>query len=76
LASAPIRFGAGQDVSGGGVLLAMPALLARQRLCQRATVDYWINAMDGQPFYYVNQLVDHSLVAALREDLTPWLEAN
>jgi phage tail protein X len=45
-------------------------------LYQRATVDYWINAMDGQPFFYVNQPVDHGLVAAMREDLAPWLEAN
>ena len=45
-------------------------------LYQRATVDYWINAMDGQPFGYMNQPVDHGLVAALREDLVPWVEAN
>ena len=47
--------------------------VARQRLCMRATIDYWINAMDGQPFYYVNQAVDPGLVATLRNDLTPWL---
>lgn len=45
----------------------------RQRLCLRATIDYWINAMDGQPFYYVNQAVDPGLVATLRNDLAPWL---
>ena len=47
--------------------------VARQRLCMRATIDYWINAMDGQPFYYVNQAVDPGLVATLRNDLAPWL---
>ena len=46
---------------------------SRQRLCLRATIDYWINAMDGQPFYYVNQAVDPGLVATLRNDLAPWL---
>jgi hypothetical protein len=29
--------------------------VARERLCLRATTDYWINAMDGQPFLYVNK---------------------
>src|SRR5712664_1339848 len=50
--------------------------VARQRLFQRASVDYWINAMGGEPFLCFNQPVDHGLVAALREDLAPWLEAN
>ena len=60
-----------------GKLTALPKhYVARQRLYQRATVDYWINAMDGQPFGYMNQPVDHGLVAALREDLVPWVEAN
>jgi len=30
---------------------ASQSLVSRQRLCMRATVDYWINAMDGQPFF-------------------------
>lgn len=50
--------------------------VARQRLCPRATTDYWINAMDGQPFFYVNKEADPGLLAALRLDLVPWLEAN
>jgi len=60
-----------------GKMTALPKhYVSRQRLYQRATVDYWVNAMDGQPFFYINQPVDHGLVAALREDLVPWLEAN
>ena len=60
-----------------GKLSSLPKhYVARQRLYQRATVDYWVNAMDGQPFFYVNQAVDHGLVAALRQDLLPWLESN
>jgi hypothetical protein len=39
-------------------------------------VDYWINAMNGEPFLCFNAPVDHGLVSALREDLVPWLEAN
>jgi len=48
--------------------------VARQRLCLRATTDYWVNALDGQPFLYVNKEVDPGLIAALRQDVIPWLE--
>ena len=48
--------------------------VARERLCLRATTDYWINAMDGQPFFYVNKEVDPGLMATLRQDLVPFLE--
>ena len=50
--------------------------VARERLCLRATTDYWINAMDGQPFFFVNKEADPGLLATLREDLVPWLETN
>ena len=50
--------------------------MARERLCLRATTDYWINAMDGQPFVFVNKEVDPGLLATLRSDLVPWLKNN
>ncbi len=50
--------------------------VARERLCLRATTDYWINAMDGQPFLYVNKEVDPGLIATLKGDVIPWLEAH
>jgi hypothetical protein len=50
--------------------------VARERLCLRATTDYWINAMDGQPFLYVNKEVDPGLIATLTQDVIPWVEAN
>jgi hypothetical protein len=60
-----------------GDLTALPRHhVARQRLCLRATTDYWINAMDGQPFLFVNKEVDPGLAATLRDDLVPWLESN
>lgn len=49
--------------------------VAREKLCLRATVDYWINAMDGQPFMVVNQIVDHGLIKAIEEDILPALES-
>lgn len=48
--------------------------VAREKLCLRATVDYWVNAMDGQPFIVFNQVVDHGLIKAIEEDILPALE--
>jgi hypothetical protein len=50
--------------------------VARERLCLRATTDYWINAMDGQPFLYINKEVDPGLIATLKQDVIPWLETH
>jgi hypothetical protein len=50
--------------------------VARERLCLRATTDYWVNAMDGQPFLYINKEVDPKLIATLKQDVIPWLEAS
>jgi hypothetical protein len=60
-----------------GDLTALPRhYVARQRLCLRGTTDYWINALDGQPFFFVNKEVDPGLLATLRQDLVPWLETH
>jgi hypothetical protein len=48
--------------------------VARQRLCLRATTDYWVNAMDGQPFFVVNQAVDPGLIQVIEHEIVPRLE--
>jgi len=48
--------------------------VARQRLCLRATTDYWVNAMDGQPFFVVNQVVDPGLIQVIEREIVPRLE--
>jgi len=48
--------------------------VARQKLCLRATTDYWVNAMDGQPFFMVNKAVDPGLLAVLEDEIVPRLE--
>jgi len=48
--------------------------VARQRLCLRATTDYWVNAMDGQPFFVVNTAVDPGLIQVLGNEIVPRLE--
>jgi len=47
--------------------------VAREKLCLRATVDYWVNAMDGQPFFLINKAVDPGLIKVLEEDIVPKL---
>ena len=47
--------------------------VARERLCLRATVDYWVNAMDGQPFFLLNQVADPGLVQVLSDQIIPRL---
>jgi hypothetical protein len=50
--------------------------VARQRLCLRATTDYWVNAMDGQPFFVVNQVVDPGLIRVIENDILPRLDRD
>lgn len=47
--------------------------VSREKLCLRATVDYWVNAMDGQPFFLVNKAIDPGLIKTLEEDIVPRL---
>jgi len=46
----------------------------RQRLCLRATTDYWVNALDGRPFFVVHQPVDPGLIRVLEQEIIPQLE--
>lgn len=48
--------------------------VARQRLSLRATTDYWVNAMDGQPFFYINKEVDPGLIKVVEGEIVPRLE--
>ena len=47
--------------------------VARQKLCLRATADYWINAIGGQPFFVVHTDIDPGLVHMLQDHLVPQL---
>jgi hypothetical protein len=50
--------------------------VARERLCLSATADYWVNTMDGKPFFVVSQAVDPGLLQVLERDIVPRLEAD
>jgi hypothetical protein len=47
--------------------------VARERLCLRATVDYWVNAVDGKPFFRIPRVIDHGLLEVLRNEIIPAL---
>lgn len=48
--------------------------VARQRLCMRATTDYWVNGFDGLPFFKVNCAVDPGMIEVLEKEIVPVLE--
>lgn len=48
--------------------------VTREKLYLRATVDYWVNAMGGQPFFFVNKAVDPGLIDVLENEIVPQLE--
>ena len=50
--------------------------VAREKLCLRATVDYWVNALDGQPFMVINQVVDPGLIRSIEEEILPRLQVR
>lgn len=50
--------------------------VAREKLCLRATVDYWVNAMDGQPFMVINQVVGPRLIHVIEDEILPRLESK
>ena len=57
-----------------GSLTELPRrYVSRQKICLRGTTDYWVNAMDGQPFFVVTQAVDPGLRKVLQEQIVPRL---
>lgn len=50
--------------------------VAREQLCLRATLDYWVNAMDGQPFFVVTQELNERLLQTLQREILPRLLAE
>jgi hypothetical protein len=50
--------------------------VARQRLCLRGVTDYWVNAMDGRPFFAVTQTANPGLLKVMEEQIVPRLRAE
>ena len=60
----------------GAAALRPRAYVAREQLCLRASLDYWVNAMDGQPFFVVTADVNEKLIQMLQEQIVPRLRAE
>ncbi len=45
--------------------------VARQKLCLKATCDYWVNAIDGKPFFLIPKDVDPGLLNVLENEIVP-----
>ena len=57
-----------------GKLTKLPRrYVSRERLCLRGTTDYWVNALDGQPFFCVTQPIDPGLIQTLENEIIPRL---
>ncbi|MGH9671346.1 MAG: putative transposase [Terriglobales bacterium] len=60
-----------------GAQTALPRrYVSRQRLCLRGTTDYWVNALDAQPFFVVTRVVDPGLVKVIEEEIVPRIERD
>jgi len=60
----------------GAAALRPKAYVAREQLCLRASLDYWVNAMDGQPFFVITQDLNERLIQTLQEQIVPRLRAE
>ncbi|RPJ13009.1 MAG: hypothetical protein EHM30_12245, partial [Desulfobacteraceae bacterium] len=47
--------------------------VSRQRLCLRGTTGYWVNDLNGKPFFVVDRPIDQGMLEALRNDIVPRL---
>ena len=45
--------------------------VARQKLCLRACCDYWVNDMDGKPFFVISKDVDPGLLNVVENEIVP-----
>jgi len=60
-------------VYNGGLTKLPARYVARQKLCLRGTTDYWVNAMDGAPFFAVSQSSDPGLLQTIETKILPQL---
>ncbi|HEY5715044.1 MAG TPA: hypothetical protein VIS54_01405, partial [Psychromonas sp.] len=47
--------------------------ISRERLCLRATTDYWVNDIAGRPFFVIEKTVDPGLLVTLKDIIVPRL---
>jgi hypothetical protein len=47
--------------------------VSRQRLCLPGTMEFWVNASDGSPYFYITALVNEKMIEMLNEEIVPEL---
>jgi hypothetical protein len=47
--------------------------VSRQRLCLPGVMEYWVNANDGKPYFYVTAAVNEKMIEMLNEKIVPKL---
>jgi len=47
--------------------------VSRQRLCLPGVMEFWVNASDGSPYFYVTADINEKMIEMLREDIIPQL---
>jgi hypothetical protein len=47
--------------------------VSRQRLCLRGTTGYWVNDIQGRPFFVIERIVDDGMLNVLKDDIVPRL---
>lgn len=47
--------------------------VSRQKLCLRATTDYWVNTASGNPLFFITKAVDPGMIHVLEHDVIPRL---
>jgi hypothetical protein len=50
--------------------------VSRDKLFARTVCEYWVNAMNGQPFFYINKTIDPGLLQVLVQEIIPRLEKD
>ena len=47
--------------------------VSRQRLCLPGVMEYWVNAHDGSPYFYIAASVNEKMIEMLNEEIVPKL---
>jgi hypothetical protein len=47
--------------------------VSRQRLCLPGMMDFWVNGMDGLPFFYITADVNEKMIEMLEKEIIPQL---
>jgi hypothetical protein len=50
-----------------------PAFAQRQRLCLPGMMEFWVNASDGSPYFYITADVNEKMIEMLTDEIVPEL---